>query len=700
MMFHMEKQLLSAHEFGDMRLRYWKDGEDGVGMELIPAAVARWAPAEKNSQLEPLVQVKLAGEPYPGNFSQGRTMRSPQWKKTLQFKDQTVEEREGVKTIVTTLTGQEGCVFEHVLSGRGEGEALTCRVRVRNQGEKPVTLEMLSSFTLGGLSPFLKGDGAGGLTLHRRMSTWSAEGRLCSDPLERLNLETAWQFCPNGLRFGQVGSMPVNGYFPFAALEDTQTGVVWAVQVAAAASWQIEVYRWDEGVALSGGLADRELGHWSKTLQPGESFTTPEALLTVGAGDVSQISQRLVREVEKSLQVPPCEETLPILFNEFCTTWGEPDESLLAQIAQKLKGRGVEYFVIDAGWYADPVNGWGETTGDWIPSEKSFPHGLKAAADQIRSCGMQPGIWFELETVGRLARAFHLTEHLLTRDGVPITSGSRRFWDMNDPWVVEYLTQRVIGVLKDCGFAYIKIDYNDTIGIGCDCGDSLGEGLRRQVEGSLRFFERIREQTPGIVIESCSSGGHRLTIPFFLLSSMSSFSDAHDCAEIPIIAANLHDLVPPRQSQIWAILHSDQPVKNIYYKITATMLGRCCLSGDMLTLTQEQWRAAEQGMDFYRQAAPIIRDGVSKVHGPVVESYRHPRGWQAVERTGAGQTKLVVLHTFEGARGTLCLQLAEGYRLERLYARPGILVAFSGDRLLFAGLEDFDGAAVLLSAEG
>ena len=40
-------------------------------------------------------------------------------------------------------------------------------------------------------------------------------------------------------------------------------------------------------------------------------------------------------------------------------------------------------------------------------------------------------------------------------------------------------------------------------------------------------------------------------------TSMSSFSDAHETPEIPIVAAALHRLMLPRQSQIWAVLHAD-----------------------------------------------------------------------------------------------------------------------------------------------
>src|SRR6185369_6927461 len=123
------------------------------------------------------------------------------------------------------------------------------------------------------------------LKVHRLRSTWSAEGRWVTEAVEDLQLEPSW--LRHGVRverFGQIGSMPVRKFFPFVAVEDTSVGVIWAAQIACPSSWQIELYRRDEALCLSGGLADFELGHWAKTLQPGESFETPQALLTVGTG--------------------------------------------------------------------------------------------------------------------------------------------------------------------------------------------------------------------------------------------------------------------------------------------------------------------------------------------------------------------------------------------------------------------------------
>ena len=42
-----------------------------------------------------------------------------------------------------------------------------------------------------------------------------------------------------------------------------------------------------------------------------------------------------------------------------------------------------------------------------------------------------------------------------------------------------------------------KYNYNDTIGIGCDGAESLGEGLRRDREASVNFVRKVKEEIPG-----------------------------------------------------------------------------------------------------------------------------------------------------------------------------------------------------------
>jgi alpha-galactosidase len=600
--------------------------------------------------VDPLVQVKWFGAEPVAGYGQGRTMRGSPATAAMKFDCQDVLKEGDVTTVITTLHAEQGYVCEHDLTWRKEDSWVTVVTTFRNESAQAVSLEMLSSFTLGGMTPFAPNDAPDRLLLHRFRSNWSAEGRLDTQSVEQLALERSWSgHAVRCERFGQVGSMPTNGFFPIVALEDRTAGALWGAQLAWAGSWQMEVFRRDDCLSISGGLADRELGHWVKTLAPGETFITPEATLTTTTGDVDALCHRLVSAQQRAVDnAPAVEADLPIIFNEWCTSWGKPTHDSMVKIADQLQGSPIRYLVIDAGWYA-PLNGqWSSAQGDWIPNPIIYPQGLAATAQAIRQRGLIPGIWFEFEVAGLTAEAFKLTDHMLQRDGMTLTINGRRFWNMNDPWVVDYLSKRVIDLLRDCGIGYLKVDYNETIGVGVDGAESLGEGLRKHIEGIYKFFDLIRQELPHLVIENCSSGGHRLEPSIMGRCAMASFSDAHEAREIPIIAANLQRLILPRQSQIWAVMHNTDD-RRLVYLLTSTFLGRMCLSGDITDLNDHQWGLINMAERLYQQVAPIIKHGQSHRLGPVVSSYRHPRGWQAVLRVHEaddGQQALVVAHSF------------------------------------------------------
>lgn len=631
--------VLAEYELEDMVVTYLRS-PGVVGLEVLPLGAQRVGYGEP----DPLVHLAPRGAAASGGFVAGHSQRgSPD--AGLEFVDHLREHR-GDETTITTRFDRRGVVFRHVLCHTRGTRVLRTRTEVDHGGHEPLGLEMLSSLSLGGLSPLSGGGEPGALTIHRIRSTWSNEGRVVSEVAEDLQLEPSWAL--HGVRverFGQVGSLPVRKFFPFVAVEDRAHAVVWAAQVATPGSWQIELWRRGRTLGLSGGLADWEFGHWSKVLSPGQTFVTPWAYLTVGSGDLDAVAQRLIDAS------PRPSHRLPQVFNEFCSTWGRPSEASVQAQVEALRGRGLDYFVVDAGWYAHPDHGWEHNHGDWEVAAHLFPRGLKPVVDTIRGAGMVPGLWFELETCGPLSRAFLNTDHLLKRGGHTLTSGSRRFWDLRAPWVRDYLSQRVLGTLSQ-GFGYIKVDYNESLGVGCD-GESPGEGLRLQLEATQEFFAQLRRA--GLVIENCASGGHRLEPSMLALSDFSSFSDAHECPEIPVLAANLHRLVPPWQCQIWAVIRRTDTPQRIVYSLAATCLGVLCLSGDVESLDATQWRWVDQGLAFHRRVDHLIAGGFTHYQGPRQASYRSLEGWQAIVRV-AGDEALVVVHGFEGC-GTVTVTL-------------------------------------------
>jgi alpha-galactosidase len=649
--------------------------------------------------VDSLVQVKFVGDPYPGAFAQGHTMHNSPSVDDFQLESQERERTGDKEAILTRLRNSNGITLEHRLSWHDGDAAVEINTSIFNGSPTPVMLEMLSSFSVGGITPFDGADAAGRLRVHRFRGVWSAEGRLETRSIEELHLERSWSGA--GMfseRFGQVGTMPVRKWFPFVAIEDIEAGVVWAAQLAWSGSWQMEIFRQNDDVSISGGLADREFGHWMKKLAPGESLAAPTAVITCVQGNLDDATDRLVALHHRAADTHPAvERDLPIVFNDWCTSWGDPQHDKIVAIARRLKHSDTLYHVIDAGWYKQGAAGWEDGHGDWLPSARLFPHGLKATAAAIREQGLIPGLWFEIETVGKSSAAFSLIDHLLRRDGMPVTARSRRFWDMNDPWTLDYLRNRVISVLEECGFGYLKVDYNETLGIGCEHPDSLGEGLRRQVEGIHRFFEEIRARLPELVIENCASGGHRLEPAMLARSAMSSFSDAHELPEIPIIAANLHRLMLPRQSQVWAVLHRADSEARLVYSLAATFLGRMCLSGEIAELTDEQWQLVLGAQRFYKAAAPIIKYGRSRRTGAIGESWRHPRGWQAVRRIADDERHgLVVFHAFEEAPPEVETSFpGDGWKIDAEF--PGPAARLDASNLRWTPGGDFTAHAVLLA---
>ena len=702
------KKVYSEFILGDMRACYMQDEETGsMELVLLPADMAYEVAYREKPYPDSLVQVKLSGDTYAGGYAGGRTMRQSASVLSLRLEGQETQEEGGRTVICTTLADGRGHRYRYYLVWKQGKKSLLSYTEFENASDEAAELEMLSSFSLSGISPFVGADESGLLKLHRIRSVWSMEGRTESQLLEDLQLEPSWGgHAVRCERFGQVGSMPVNGYFPYAVMEDIKSDIFWGAMICHNASWQMEVYRRGDDAALSGGLADYDFGHWMKKVAPGEKFVTPTAILSVcRGGGAEEISQRMTAALDETVDAgPESEQALPIIFNEYCTTWGDPSHENICGILEAIRDKGFSYFVIDCGWYRQSGVPWDVAMGDYHVSKELFPEGLDKTVKAINDHGMKAGIWFEIDNLGEKAESYQDTAHLLKRNGRPLTTSMRRFWDMRQEWVQRYLEERVIGTLEKYGFSYMKMDYNDTIGVGCDGAESLGEGLRQNMEASLAFIRKVKEKVPGIILENCSSGGHKLEPLMMGECSMASFSDAHECEEIPIIAASLHRVILPRQSQIWAVIREDDSLKRIAYSIANTFLGRMCLSGDVTKLTDAQWDVIDRGIAFYKKAAPVIKDGYSRLYGPKVVSWRHPKGWQCLVRTEGGVEHerkdglLAVFHSFDGEHdGVLEAPLpADGkYQIEEVYSDAEADVEIANGKLACRIPEDMRAVAVL-----
>ena len=674
--------LTKDYKIADTTVRYITDDSTGrVTYVLLPCGTENsYADFCKTEQRDDvfmdhydfhmggLVHLHIAGDilpPFPDSYKFSPSMQE------LKFENQAFSCENGKTVIATKLTSDRGYSIIHELVNYEGENAFEVYSTFKNEADKTFRIDLMTSATLDHLSPYRDDSSTEDMRFHEFYSRWAMEGRHVCREFKEFSMDKSWGGSFENEKIGALGSRNVGGHFPFVAVEDTKEGVTWAMQLAHPSSWQAELTRCGRQVSLSIGLADRQYGHWFKDVAPGETFTAPTAYISAVKGDIADACYEIINTHHRDIDAYG-EEGMPIICNEYCMTWCNPDEEKMIALAEKLKDSKVKYLVMDAGWFDDEAEKADDKNCDGYYSKKDkFPHGMKYMCDEIRKRGKVPGIWMEYERP-RPPRMHCYAEEwqdlMLKKDGavIELNQVKGKFWDLRKHETIEFLDHDVIDQLNDNGFGYLKIDYNANAGYGCDGAESSGEGMRQQMLAVCEFVKRIKEKVPGIIIENCASGGYRLEPSMMAITAMSSFSDAHECVDFPIVAANLHYLIPARQSQVWVTLRKHYGKERFAYSIAAGFLGRLCWSGDILDLEDWQFNEMMRTEALYEKVAEIIKYGKSRIYQSQVFNYRKPEGTQVVVRK-YGDKALVTLHYMYNP-DELEIDLDGNYKIaERLY---------------------------------
>ena len=86
-----------------------------------------------------------------------------------------------------------------------------------------------------------------------------------------------------------------------------------------------------------------------------------------------------------------------------CNSWfpvgndgGRANEANQIELLRAYAPLGIEYLVMDAGWYGTTAD-WGANTGTWTPRKDAFPNGLEPVGHAASKAGIRFGMWFEPE---------------------------------------------------------------------------------------------------------------------------------------------------------------------------------------------------------------------------------------------------------------------------------------------------------------
>ena len=138
------------------------------------------------------------------------------------------------------------------------------------------------------------------------------------------------------------------------------------------------------------------------TLEPGESLALPPVHVGVfgGNGQTREDGSNSIRRYIRDTITPTVEGKKPtalLAYDHWMGIHGDISERLLRRQAVAAARLGLEYFVVDAGWFAG-TGAWFDSVGNWERVDRrKFPRGLEPLAKFVKEKGLKFGLWFEPE---------------------------------------------------------------------------------------------------------------------------------------------------------------------------------------------------------------------------------------------------------------------------------------------------------------
>ena len=284
-------------------------------------------------------------------------------------------------------------------------------------------------------------------------------------------------------------------------------------------------------------------------LEPGEKFTTSEAILNCTDGGLNGLRQNFhALYLHHLMPSRFAGVERPVLLNSWESMYYDVTLSKIEHQAELARQLGVELFVLDDGWFRKG-NSSHDSMGDWRCNLRKLPGGIPAAARIVHGKGMKFGLWFEPEAVTADSELFQThPDWVLQTPGYPMTQGRHEYLlDLSRPEVVDYLFGVLDSYLQKCGIDYIKWDMNRPLTDFCSMapGARQGETAHRYILGLYRLLERVTAAYPRLLIEGCSSGGARFDPGMLYYVAQNWTSDNTDGHDRLTIQAGYSLLYPP-----------------------------------------------------------------------------------------------------------------------------------------------------------
>ncbi|MDR1643018.1 MAG: alpha-galactosidase [Clostridiales bacterium] len=441
-------------------------------------------------------------------------------------------------------------------------------------------------------------------------NTWCGEAQWQRHSIKELGYTPVNPgFSLKRIAIGGAGGWPACEYLPMGAYETDEGCVLWQIETSSAWNWEISDL--DGELYLSVFGPDYDTNGFVKKLLPGDVFESVPCAFAFGKSFQDCVRQMtlyrraLINDSAKRGRGK-------VFFNDYMNClMGDPTEENEIPLIDVAAKTGCDYFIIDAGWYADGE--WWDGVGEWLPSSARFPSGIAHTLAKIREAGLIPGLWLEIEVMGiNCPLAANLPDDwFFQRFGHRAIDHGRYQLDFRNQDVRAFADNVVDRLVDEYGAGYIKIDFNINIGQGTDFNaDSAALGLLEHTRAYHEWLKEVQARHPDLVIENCGSGGMRMEYAMLDICALQSVSDQEDYLKTSIIAANCATAALPEQTAIWSYPKAGAGREDIILNMVNAILLRIHQSGRIDQLDEAGVALVSEGIALHKEIAPELEKGL------------------------------------------------------------------------------------------
>ena len=512
------------------------------------------------------------------------------------------------------------------------------------------------------------------------------------------------------MRFSAHNGRHTDGGTPYMCLRNMSDRSGVAFHVVPHGNWMVSVsgnVRSDNlqlCAVVELGLSDEDLCF---ELTPGGKLELPAILVQeLPRGEPEAAAPALHMHLETNLP-RDSKPYMPVLYNSWFYNF---DSFGLSEMRDQLAaaGRiGCEVFVVDAGWYGTG-DSWFGNVGDWRENSQRAFHGeMSEFADEVRSAGLEFGLWIEPERFG--ADVPVVQEH--PEWFLPCVYGFKRI-DLSRKGAREYQYDTISGLIERYGLRYIKTDCNSAQG-----HDASGRELYGYFSEWYGMLDRLRKNYPDVAIENCASGAMRLdpgTLQHFDVHFSSD--NVYPPEVLRILQGTYLRMLPGRLINWTVVAPSGAAVSaglrdsryEVITPVGATwerfdnihidpvmvyaMMGMMGFSGDLAGLSPDILERMAKHVELYKSHREMICRSVVHLLTPV-RPMQDMSGWAGFQFHDADSAaSLVFVYHYRGDGETTrhfrlkSLEPGMVYCIERIDAEDGLKTEQEGDILMAQGL--------------